>query len=150
MRAAIIALVLLFASVGLAQNNGNLGGNPVGPPVPIPQIPIIVSTGTTVLPACGALICGYVLDMRSTSNIVMPCSYHGQGIQIETWQNPAFGGGFTPTFVGCGFPSATYQVGEPSSFPSAVLISNGVQYYSWWTDLITRGPFYIFTGPGAQ
>lgn len=117
-------------------------------------IHVIASGATTVLQDCGSgLKCSYSVDMRANTNIVLPCSPDGEVENLQTWQNPAYftGGGFTPAFRGCGYPTATYNVGEPASFPGPALGSNAVEFYTWVTDLKTRSvPYYLFTSPGTQ
>ncbi len=128
----------------LCNNSNTIGGCSF---IGVPWCSIAATSGTTILPNCSLIS----VDMRADSNLVLPCSSDGQTVAVSVWQDPAFyTSGFTPTFQGCGYPSATYVVGQTPNFPAPAFGSNAVQVYVWLTDLHTRGPYYLFTSPGAQ
>ena len=109
----------------------------------------VVSAATKVLTDCvNPIKCFYVLDMRATSTITLPCAVDGQAIIIKVWQNPGFGGGFTPTFAGCSNYAIKWANGTP---PAAVLTSGNSQMYSLVTDLSTEAtPVYNEMRPGPE
>lgn len=112
----------------VCNNNGVLGGCTGSG---APSTTVIVSTGTITLTDCSGIRCFYKLDMRSNSTITLPCSPDGQALVLKAWQNPSFGGGFTPTFAACAGYSLNWANGAPVA---AVLTSGKAQMYSLITD----------------
>ena len=111
-------------------NNGNtLGGCAY---IALPFCQAIVTTSVTALPNCTNVS----VDMRATSTLILPAAVDGQALNYVVYQNPSFGGGFTPTFAAYGnavctasatpLPCCTgnttgtcttYTLNPPSSFP---------------------------------
>lgn len=142
MKAVLITPVLLLIAT-LA-----FGQNPSGPPVPIPPIHVVVGGATVTLPTCGTLVCYYVLDMRATATITLAPNLNGQAIVIKAWQNPTFGGGFTPTFQAANGYTLKWANGAP---PSAVITSGNSQMYSLVADTQSEAtPVYNEMRPGTE
>ena len=86
--------------------------------------------------------------MRATSTITLAPNLNGQAIVIKAWQNPAFGGGFTPTFAAAAGYTLKWSGGAP---PAAVVTNGNSQMYSLVTDTQTEAtPVYNEMRPGAE
>jgi hypothetical protein len=149
-RTALVSLaLLLLSSVALAQsttNGSNTSGNPVGPPPPTQPIRLTVTTGSFTLPRCGYFACYYILSMRSTSTLTLPCAVDGQALTLKVLQVSP--GGFTPTFAACSGYSINWANGAPYA---PVLTSGKAQMYEFIVDYTTQGsPVYNEMRPGPE
>jgi len=129
----------LIATLAFAQN----------PPTAIKPIPVVINSGTITLNTCGTLVCYYVLDMRATATITLAQPLNGQALVFKAWQNPSFGGGFTPTFAGpTGCPTIKWSGGAP---PAAVTSVGNSQMYSLVADTQTESTcVFNEMRPGAE
>ena len=143
---AAIVLALSLAGSAMAQTGGSGNTTQQQNPRPIPPIRVNVTTSTTTLPTCGSLACYYILLMRASSTIALPCSLDGQATTIKTLQISP--GGFTPTFAACPGYTINWANGTPYA---PVLTSGKGQMYEFITDISSQStPVYNEMRPGPE